>query len=39
MSTLFSFPDFKNELKCAAYNAKIDNLAQYVLQPFLVPRY
>ena len=28
MSTLFSSIDFKNELICAAYNAKINNLAQ-----------
>ena len=28
MPTLFSSTDFKNELICAAYNAKINNLAQ-----------
>ena len=28
MSTLFSSTDFKNELICAAYNAKINKLAQ-----------
>ena len=28
VSTLFSSPDFRNELRCAAYDAKINNLAQ-----------